>query len=115
MLALALALNLTPPLSHLALSRRPLERELEIATAFLSAQAGVTRVWLFGSAAKGRRLDWRSDLDFAVEGLSASALPGAWSELDARLSYPVDLVRWEEASEDLRAQIRAWGKVLYET
>jgi predicted nucleotidyltransferase len=51
-------LNPTPP--HLGLSRRALERELEIATAFLSAQAGVTRVWLFGSAAKGRRLDWRS-------------------------------------------------------
>jgi len=84
MLALALALNLTPPLSHLALSRRPLDRELQIATAFLSAQAGVSRVWLFGSAAKGRRPDWRSDLDFAVEGLPASALPGAWSELEPK-------------------------------
>jgi len=73
----------------------------------------VRRIWLFGSAAKGRQLDWRSDLDFAIEGLAAADLAKAWSELDARLDLPVDLVRWEEASPTLQAEIRRTGRLLF--
>ena len=91
-----------------------LRADVRKAVDFLSRRTGVTRIWLFGSAARGRRLDWRSDLDFAVEGLASDELCGTWSELDARLSYPLDLVRWEEASEALRAEIVRWGKVVYE-
>jgi len=83
------------------------------AVAYLSSRPGVSQVWLFGSAAKGHRLDWRSDLDFAVEGLPASELCVAWSELDQLVDRRVDLVRWEEASESLREAILRWGKRLY--
>jgi len=38
----------------------------------------------------------------------------AWSELDQLLRHPVDLVRWEEASESLRQEILTRGVSLYE-
>lgn len=87
--------------------------DLEKAIGYLSHLPGVRRIWLFGSAAKGRRLDWRSDLDLAVEGLAAADLAKAWSELDARLELPLDLVRWEEASATLKAEIRRTGRLLF--
>ena len=87
---------------------------MAVASDFLSHRPGVKRVWLFGSAAKGRNLDWRSDLDFAVEGLSADLLEQAWSELYQRLDLPVDLVRWEVASGTLKEEVQRWGKLLYE-
>lgn len=93
--------------------QKRLEADLERAKRFLASHAGVRRIWLFGSAAKGRRLDWRSDLDFAVEGLPAGELFGTWSRLDAMLSYPADLVRWEEANPALRTEILRWGRLLY--
>lgn len=34
-------------------------------------RSGARKVWVFGSVAKGRRLDFRSDIDFAVEGLAS--------------------------------------------
>lgn len=80
----------------------------------LSSIHGVTRIWLFGSAARSRPLDWRSDLDFAVEGLPPGREYQAWSELDERLSYPLDLVRCEDASPLLLSEIQK-GIVLYET
>ena len=72
------------------------------------------RIWLFGSAAKGRPLDWRSDLDFAVEGMASAERYRAWAELDERMTLPVDLVLLEKADPVLRDEILRWGKVLYE-
>jgi predicted nucleotidyltransferase len=66
---------------------------------------GAKRVWLFGSLAKGRTLDERSDLDFAVEGLPPELLFRAWSEVEALLECPIDLVEWERATASLRAVI----------
>ena len=60
-------------------------------------------------------MDDRSDLDFAVEGLDSRELAGTWSELDQKVSLPVDLIRWEEASPTLQKEIIRWGKILYET
>lgn len=93
---------------------RKVDNAVRQAVEFLRRQPGVRRVWLFGSAAKGRNLDFRSDLDLAVEGLAADALPRTWSELDAQLPWPLDLVRWESASEGLREQVLAWGKLVHE-
>ncbi|MGO8674627.1 MAG: nucleotidyltransferase family protein [Limisphaerales bacterium] len=90
-------------------------RNVAAATEFLSRRSGVIRVWLFGSAAKGKNLDWRADLDFAVEGLPAEELERTWSELYSRLDLPVDLVRWEAASGVLKEEVRRWGRLLYET
>jgi len=91
------------------------EREAEIAVgvALLSRQLGMKRVWLFGRASRsGVRLDWRSDFDFAVEGLPAGRHYGLWSELDAALKVPVDLVLWEEAGEVFEGEIFK-GRLLY--
>lgn len=90
-----------------------LEADVARATEYLASLPAVRRFWLFGSVGQGRTPDWRSDLDFAVEGLDAYAQFGTWSELDFRLSFPVDLVRWEDASPTLQKEILK-GRLLYE-
>ena len=54
----------------------------------LTAVPGVTRIWLFGSAAGKRPMDARSDLDIAVEGLAPGKEFRLWSELDEQLFTP---------------------------
>jgi predicted nucleotidyltransferase len=95
----------------------PAEREQEIARAvrLLAPIPGVRRIWLFGGAARERRLDWRSDLDFAVEGLPAGDLFGTWSRLDHAMRGPVDLVRIEDASPLLRKEILTHGRLLHDS
>ncbi len=66
---------------------------------------GAQRVWLFGSLARSRPQDDRSDIDLAVEGLAPELLFRMQSQLDQLLGCPVDLVEWETASPALRAQI----------
>ena len=97
-----------------SLSSAVVEQEIRNAVEFLSRWPGVRRVWLFGSAAKGRRLDWRSDLDFAVEGMDSTTQYRAWSELDERMKIPCDLVLYESADALLRTEISRSGKLLYE-
>lgn len=87
---------------------------VRLVTEYLSAHDGVNRIWLFGSLAKGKKPDWRSDIDIAVKGLEPSALGCAWSELDARIPPPLDLIRWEDASASLRDEITRIGILLYE-
>ncbi|MDD2709560.1 MAG: nucleotidyltransferase domain-containing protein [Verrucomicrobiae bacterium] len=81
----------------------------------LSSYLDIRRVWIFGSLARGRKSDWRSDLDLAVEGLPVNLHARFWSELDQAVSMPVDVIRWETASALLREEITKWGKLLYET
>ncbi len=88
--------------------------DVETAVGILSQEPGVQRIWLFGSLAKGRRPDFRSDLDLAVEGLPAGRYLAVWAALDEALKMSPDLVRWEEASRTLRDEITRWGIVLYE-
>ena len=99
---------------HPAISNEVIDREIQKAVEFLSHWPGVCRIWLFGSAAKGRRLDWRSDLDFAVEGMAATDQYRAWAELDEHMKMPVDLVLFETANSAVRDEILRWGKLLYE-
>jgi uncharacterized protein len=91
-----------------------IQQQIRKAVDFLSAWPGVQRIWLFGSAAKGRRLDWRSDLDFAVEGLPEDDQYCAWSELDSSMDMPVDLILLEKANPTLREEIVKWGRMVYE-
>ena len=88
--------------------------DVEVAVALLSAVPGVRRIWLFGSVAKARKPDFRSDLDLAVEGLAAERQLSVWASLDEALELPPDLVRWEEANQTLREEIQRWGVVIYE-
>lgn len=83
------------------------------AARILAAESGVTRVWFFGSAARHGKLDFASDLDFAVEGLPADRKFGALGKLLSTLRAPIDLVRWEDANDRLRAQILATGTIIH--
>ena len=65
---------------------------------YFARRGDVKRVIFFGSAVRpGVRPDWRTDLDFAVEGLPGDLHARAWAELDALTSRPLDLIRMEEA------------------
>src|SRR5437867_13422741 len=97
-----------------SISNEVVDQEIGKAVDFLSNWPGVRRIWLFGSAAKGRRLDWRSELDFAVEGMNGGDRYRAWSELDERMKIPVDVVLLETANPTLRDEILRSGTLLYE-
>lgn len=92
----------------------PTAGDIEAAVSILSREPGVRRVWLFGSLAKGRKPDFRSDLDLAVEGLPAERYLSLWAALDEATRLPPDLVRWEEADATLRDEINRWGVLVYE-
>lgn len=82
----------------------------------LSAEPSVWRVILFGSRARGDARP-RSDVDLAVEAPGASA--AEWQRLadiveDADTLLSIDLVRLEEAPEELHRRILAEGRTLYE-
>ena len=72
---------------------------------------GATRVWLFGSLARGDANDM-SDVDLAVEGLPEGANFEALAELMQLFGVRVDLARLEEVGESLRACVRAEGRRL---
>ena len=92
----------------------PARADAETAVEILSRYAGVRRIWLFGSLAKGRKPDFRSDIDLAVEGLPAEQHLSVLALLDEALRLPPDLVRWEEANQTLRDEIERWGILVYE-
>jgi predicted nucleotidyltransferase len=90
------------------------EDAMRLAARCASRFPTVTRMWLFGSAARGGTLDWRSDLDFAVEGLAAPDHVRLLSLLMEGLPRAVDLVRLEEANPTLRSRIHTEGRLIYE-
>jgi predicted nucleotidyltransferase len=87
---------------------------IEKARQILASAPGVRRAWLFGSVARGDRLDWLSDLDLAVEGLPSEMHPNVWAQLENELRCPVDLVRLEEASVALKQQVEDRGRLIHE-
>ncbi len=88
-------------------------KDVAEAVKILARRPDIRRAWLFGSAGCGRPLDWRSDLDFAVEGLHPGGEYSLWAELDEVVKRPVDLVRLEDSSDLLHAEILK-GQVIYE-
>ncbi len=82
----------------------------------LSAEPSVRRVTLFGSRARGDARA-RSDVDLAVEAPLATAQD--WQRVadiieDADTLLSIDVIRVEEAPEDLQRRIQAEGRTLYE-
>lgn len=78
------------------------------AAACLREPHGATKVWLFGSLAWGKtRAD--SDVDLAVEGLSAGEYWRSLAELSDLFGCNVDLVRIETADAGLRERILREG------
>lgn len=91
-----------------------LRNEVATAVGILSGLPEVRRIWLFGSVAKGRKPDFRSDLDLAVDGLREEDHLKALGMLDDHLRLRPDLVRWEEANALLRTEIQHWGILVYD-
>ena len=89
------------------------QKYIRLAGNFLREQ-GATRVWLFGSLAKGLRPTLRSDFDFAVEGLPTDRLFGSVGHLLQILPRPVDVIEIEGCPTLLREQILEHGIILDE-
>src|SRR4051794_22101987 len=86
---------------------------VRLAARFLKQQ-GATRVWLFGSLAKGRQPTVHSDFDFAVEGLPADRFFGSVGHLLQVLPRPVDIIELESCPAPLRKQILEHGIILHD-
>jgi len=76
----------------------------------------VDKIILFGSRARGDAQP-RSDIDLAVSAPGATAQQ--WMQLldlvqEAPTLLAIDLIRYEEAGEELKMKIRQEGKVLYD-
>ena len=89
------------------------QQYIRLAARFLREQ-GASRVWLFGSLAKGRLPTVHSDFDFAVEGLPADRFFGSVGHLLQILPRPVDVVELETCPSLLREQILEHGIILDE-
>jgi SAM-dependent methyltransferase len=63
---------------------------------------GARRVWAWGSLGEGRRLDMHSDVDLAVEGISAVQVETIKSELARRAPCKIDIVVMEETDAQVR-------------
>lgn len=77
--------------------------------AMLRREFGATRVLLFGSLARGRFLP-DSDIDLAVEGLSAAAFFPALAQAGKLSRFPVDLKPLEDLDPHFRAKVLASGE-----
>ncbi len=96
-----------------ALARRGELRSAASACArLLVSDFGVTRVWLFGSVARGD-VDLRSDIDLAAEGLDPSRYFEALGALTEVAPMALDLVMVEDATANLRDKIAAEGIELH--
>lgn len=90
---------------------RAIEARLPELARVLRAEFGATAVRAFGSVVRGdARPD--SDLDVAVEGLSAVDAARARGRLSSLVPFEVDLVRMEAAPASLVDRIRAEGRSL---
>lgn len=92
--------------------KSPELRVLDVLTRFST----VDRVILFGSRARGDAGP-RADIDLAVScprAGTADWLRIAEAVEEAETLLPIDLVRLEEASPDLRDRIHSEGRVLYD-
>ena len=77
---------------------------------------GAERVYLFGSLAGHRVFGLESDIDLAVEGLSASQYFKALSAICQACDdeFAVDLVSLEDCKPHIRQAARAEGRLLHE-
>jgi predicted nucleotidyltransferase len=96
----------------------PRRRLIEDLAGRLARHPAVARIWLFGSRARCDNFE-RSDIDLAIEAPAMD--PDDWLriKLDFEDEAPtlllIDLVRFEDAPEHLREQIRDEGIVVYES
>jgi len=66
---------------------------------------GARRVWIFGSLARGKSQDERSDIDLVVEGLPTHQFVRTKSDLSQLAGRKVDLLDSETAEPRIRPHI----------
>lgn len=84
---------------------------LPAAAALLRAEFGAEKVWLFGSLAGGRP-HAESDVDLAVDAVSAGGYFTAIDRLSQALGCEVDLVDMRTASTSIRDRVLQTGVAL---
>ena len=78
------------------------------------ADAGATKVILFGSLARESGFGQHSDIDLAVEGILWSEYWSVWATVDSLTDFAVDIVVLEDANPALKERIDNEGVLLYE-
>jgi predicted nucleotidyltransferase len=78
------------------------------------ADAGATKVILFGSLARESGFGQHSDIDLAIEGISWSEYWSVWAAVDSLTDFDVDIVVLEDANPALKERIDNEGVLLYE-
>lgn len=90
--------------------------EFEAAVGVAKEFPDVRRVITWGSILRPDRFTELSDIDICIEGVSD---PEEWSRLERALldvvTFPLDLVRWEELIAPHREAVLARGEVVYES
>lgn len=103
----------SPPPALTPAERRERERllsQVREAAAMLKTRFGTRRVVLFGSLAHAAWFAADSDVDLAVEGLSAQEYWAAWRAVEEIVrDRPVDLLTLETVGEPLRRAIERSG------
>jgi predicted nucleotidyltransferase len=90
--------------------RKGLLKQVSVAASILRSRFGARRVILFGSLAHAGWFTSDSDVDLAVEGLSASGCWQAWQALEEIIvDRTVDLIDLTMASNSLREAIYRHG------
>ncbi|MCG3205083.1 MAG: hypothetical protein KCHDKBKB_01800 [Elusimicrobia bacterium] len=83
---------------------------------YVKSHSEIDSITLFGSRARGDQ-DLRSDIDIAVS--APKATQKQWLDAffffkdDADTLLPIDVVRLEEASKNLKTKIKKEGRLLY--
>lgn len=94
--------------------RGRLQNAVEAIVALLAAEPGITKVILFGSAARGE-VGPASDIDVAVTGLKPEEFMPTWLKVERVANdIPFDLVCLEEAPVALREAIEAEGVIAFQ-
>jgi len=88
---------------------RQARAEARSVAAMLRRDFGATRIWLFGSLARGRFLPG-SDIDLAVAGLPAAAFFLAVAQASHLSEFPIDLKPLEDLDPHFRARVLASGE-----
>jgi len=75
---------------------------------------GAARVYLVGSLARGRGFHRYSDIDLAVSGLPSEHYLTAVDALYRLVGRDIDLIRMEDAADEMSGHVAAEGELLYE-
>lgn len=92
-----MALQEAKRLSHLLAQRFPYER-----------------LFLFGSALRGRRFSGHSDIDLVIKGLDRNLFLKVYAFLIKESDFSIDLKPWELLDGQIREKVEEEGVVLYE-